>query len=58
MPVDPDLQKQLDDIKKIIKAEAVGGLLLLMFFMSCTQCNKLNSIDSDVSYIKRHMAER
>lgn len=56
MPIDPDVQKELDDIKKLIRSEAVGGLLLLMFFMSCSQCSKLDTIESKVDSVKNKVS--
>jgi hypothetical protein len=58
MPVDPELQEQLDDIKNIIRSEAVGSLLVLMFFMSCSQCNKIDNLEQKINRIEHNMPQR
>ena len=51
MPIDPELKKELDHIKTLIKSNPAGGLLILMFFMSCSQCNRLERIENRVNYL-------
>lgn len=50
---DKELKNDLEEIKRLIRATSNGGIILLLFFMSCVQCSKLDDIERKVSNIER-----
>lgn len=50
---DKELKNDLEEIKRLIRAASNGGMIILLFFMSCVQCSKLNNIERKINNIER-----
>ncbi len=56
--MDQETREEFENVKDLIRSSSVGGLLLLMFFMSCSQCSRLNDIEAKVDRINQNIPTR